>query len=276
MKKSLLEIWTLRPLVAELVRRDLKLRYKNSIGGVAWSLLNPLMQIAVITVLMQFMLANPVKDYSAYLFVFFLWNFFQVCVMDGCHVILMNAQLVRKVYFPRAILPIVALLGNLFHFGIAFVFTILYFFYPVQTYPGNLRPEFLLVIPIVFFMSCLCLGLSFFLAYLNVFYEDVRFIVTAGLQLFFYGLPILYPIERVLARPPIYEIYMLNPVAAFLVTYQRALLPAPVVKDSAGHVMASVGVPWMHFGLACVVSVVVLLTGYYYFERNQWEMVERL
>lgn len=276
MKDSLLEIWNLRPLIVELVRRDLKLRYKNSIGGVAWSLLNPLMQIGVITLLMQFMLANPVKDYSAYLFVFFLWNYFQVSVMDGCQVIILNQQLVRKVYFPRAILPIVGLLGNFFHFGIAFAFTVLYFFVKDQIYPTNLRIEILLVLPILFFMSCLCLGLGFFFAYLNVFYEDVRFIVTAGLQLFFYGLPILYPIERVLAQPDIYRIYMLNPVAAFLVTYQRALLPPPVVRDSAGHALASVGVPWGYFGLACAVSVGVLVSGYYYFERNQWEMVERL
>ncbi|MBV9469575.1 MAG: hypothetical protein JOZ57_10070, partial [Abitibacteriaceae bacterium] len=62
---SLAEIWRFRPLILELVRRDLKLRYKNSIGGIAWSLLNPLMQIAVITVLMKFILPTPVKDYSA-------------------------------------------------------------------------------------------------------------------------------------------------------------------------------------------------------------------
>src|SRR3712207_757321 len=106
MLESLREIWRYRPLIMELVRRDLKLRYKNSIGGIAWSLLNPLMQIVVITVVMKFILDNPVKDYSAHLFILFLWVFFQISLVDGCVSLLQNAALVRKVYFPRAILPL--------------------------------------------------------------------------------------------------------------------------------------------------------------------------
>jgi ABC-type polysaccharide/polyol phosphate export permease len=272
---ALAEVWQFRPLILELVRRDLKLRYKNSIGGLAWSLLNPLMQIAVITLVMQFILPNPVKNYSAYLFVFFVWNLFQVSVMDGCNAILGNNQLVRKVYFPRAILPLATLLGNLFHFAVAFVFTILYFFV-LGAYPENLRLEFLMVIPVVFFLSVLCLGLSLILSYLNVYYEDVRFIVTALLQLFFYALPILYPIERVAANAQIYAVYMLNPIASFLVTYQRALLAPPKVTDAAGVVLPVVGVPYGYFLIASFVSIVTLWIGLVLFERNQWEMVERL
>ncbi|MBV9864101.1 MAG: ABC transporter permease [Abitibacteriaceae bacterium] len=280
---SLAEIWRFRPLILELVRRDLKLRYKNSIGGIAWSLLNPLMQIAVITVLMKFILPTPVKDYSAYLFILFLWNFFQVSLADGCVAIVNNATLVRKVYFPRAILPLATLLGNLFHFAIAFAFTILYFFvlgtYPSHlfvngVYPGPLRPEIFLVLPVIFFMIVLCLGFSLILAYLNVFYEDVRFIVTALLQLFFYAVPILYPIEQVKAKG-VYDIYMLNPVAALLVTYQRALLLPPTVTQK-GVQLPAVGVPWGYFSLACVVSTCVLGVGFLLFEHYKWEMVERL
>lgn len=286
---SLAEIWRFRPLILELVRRDLKLRYKNSIGGIAWSLLNPLMQIAVITILMQFILTTPVKDYSAYLFILFLWNFFQLSLSDGCVAIVNNATLVRKVYFPRAILPLATLLGNLFHFGIAFLFTIVYFFglhtYPshlfVGGHPWQLRLELFLVLPVIFFMAVLCLGLSLILAYLNVFYEDVRFIVIALLQLFFYAVPILYTIEQVKAKA-LYDVYMLNPVAAFLVTYQRALLFPPtvwLVPPSALHKgikLSSVGIPWNYFFLACVVSTLILVVGFLLFERYKWEMVERL
>ena len=98
--ESLRELWQYRPLIGELVRRDLKLRYKNSVGGIAWSLLNPLMQIFVITTVMKFIQARPISSYSAYLFgIIFLWNFFQITLIDGCISILQNAQLVRKVYF---------------------------------------------------------------------------------------------------------------------------------------------------------------------------------
>lgn len=273
--ESLREIWEYRLLIYELARRDLKLRYKNSIGGVLWSLLNPLMQIGVLTILMKFILVNPVKSYSAYLFVLFLWNFIQTAVLDGCVSILTNANLVRKIYFPRAILPLVTLLGNLFHFGVAFVFTILYFFV-LGTYPSQLRPDFLLVIPIMLCSFVLCLGVTFILAYLNVLYEDVRFIVTALLGVFFYALPIIYPIERVYAHPQIYKLYMLNPVATLLVMYQRALLAPPEVIGNHNVPLPTPPMPWNYFAITCGVSVFLLIVGFALFERYKWEIAERL
>ncbi len=274
MIESLHELWNYRPLIGELVRRDLKLRYKNSIGGIAWSLLNPLMQILVITLVMKFIQARPISSYSAYLFgVIFLWTFFQITLVDGCYSILQNAQLVRKVYFPRAILPLATLLANLFHFAVAFVFTILYFFV-LGTYPQNLRWEILMVIPAVFCTATLALGLAYILAYLNVLYEDVRFIVTALLQLAFYAMPVFFTIEQVAAKG-FYTPYMLNPIAALLVTYQRALLPPPNVT-SAGVLLAPIGIPWLFFAVAAVTSFVVLIIGFALFNKHQWEIAERL
>lgn len=272
--ESLRELWDYRPLIGELVRRDLKLRYKNSIGGIAWSLLNPLMQILVITLVMKFIQARPISNYSAYLFgVIFLWSFFQITLVDGCYSILQNAQLVRKVYFPRAILPLATLLANLFHFAIAFAFTILYFFV-LGTYPQNLRPQILMVIPAVFCTAMLALGLTYILAYLNVLYEDVRFIVTALLQLAFYAMPVFFTIEQVAAKG-FYTPYMLNPIAALLVTYQRALLPPPAVR-SAGVLLPPIGIPWAFFALAAFTSFVVLIIGFALFDKHQWEIAERL
>jgi ABC-type polysaccharide/polyol phosphate export permease len=274
--QGVLDIWRYRPLLLQLVQRDLKLRYKNSIGGIAWSLFNPLMQIFVITVVMKFIQARPISSYSAYLFsIIFLWSFFQVTLVDGCISILQNAPLVRKVYFPRAILPVATMLGNLFHFSIAFVFTLLYFFV-LGSYPDHLNPVILMVIPTVFFTAVLSLGLSFILAYLNVFYEDVRFMVTALLQLLFYAMPIFFTIEQVAAKG-YYGIYMLNPIAVFLVTCQRSLLRPPEVLGPDGKTMLpSIGIPWDYFFLACAISTVVLIVGFLLFERYKWEIMERL
>lgn len=271
---SLREVWQYRALIGELVRRDIKLRYKNSIGGALWSLLNPLMQIVVLTVLMKFILTNPVKNYSAHLFVLFLWNFIQVNILDGCVSLLSNANLVRKIYFPRAILPIVTLLGSLIHFGIAFLFTLIYFF-ALRAYPDQLRPLFLMVFPVLLCASILCLGMSFILSYLNVLYEDVRFIVTALLGVFFYALPIIYPIENVYAYPNRYSLYMLNPVATLLVCYQRALLGPPQVIGKSGTPLPSPPYPWNFFSIACVESVLLLVIGFYLFEKYKWEIAER-
>jgi lipopolysaccharide transport system permease protein len=272
---GLLEIWRYRGLLLQLVQRDLKLRYKNSIGGIAWSLLNPLMQIFVITVVMKFIQARPISSYSAYLFgIVFLWGFFQVTLLDGCASIIQNAMLVRKVYFPRAVLPIVSLLGNLLHFGISFFFTLVYFFV-LGAYPDHLNPVILMVIPAVFFTAVLSLGLSFILSYLNVFYEDVRFIATALLQLLFYAMPVFFTIEQVAAKG-FYHLYMLNPIAAFLVTYQRALLRPPPVAGPNGQPLPSIGIPWDYFFLACATSIIILIIGFWLFERHKWEMAERL
>lgn len=272
---ALREIWGYRPLIGELVRRDLKLRYKNSIGGIAWSLLNPLMQILVITLVMKFIQARPISSYSAYLFgIIFLWNFFSISLADGCYSILQNAQLVRKVYFPRAILPLATLLANLFHFGVAFGFTLLYFFV-LAAYPQNLRPVVLMAVPAVFFTAVLALGITYVLAYLNVLYEDVRFIVTALTQLAFYTMPVFFTIEQVAAKG-VYLPYMLNPVAALLVTYQRALLPPPAVEGADGVLLPSVGIPWGFFALAAVTSTFVLIIGFSLFNKYQWEIAERL
>jgi ABC-type polysaccharide/polyol phosphate export permease len=279
--ESLRELWEYRPLIGELVRRDLKLRYKNSIGGIAWSLLNPLMQILVITLVMKFIQARPISSYSAYLFgVIFLWTFFQITLVDGCYSILQNAQLVRKVYFPRAILPLASLLANGFHFAIAFAFTILYFFVPygfggVGAYPENLRWQIVMVVPAVFCTAVLALGLTYILAYLNVLYEDVRFIVTALLQLAFYAMPVFFTIEQVAAKG-FYVPYMLNPIATLLVTYQRALLPPPPVESAPGVLLPPIDIPWPFFALAAVTSFVVLIIGFLLFDKYQWEIAERL
>jgi ABC-type polysaccharide/polyol phosphate export permease len=224
---------------------------------------------------MKFIQARPISSYSAYLFgIIFLWSFFQVTLVDGCVSILSNAQLVRKVYFPRAILPLATMLGNLFHFAVAFGFTLLYFFV-LRAYPVNLRPVIFMVVPAVFFTAVLSLGCSFILAYLNVFYEDVRFVVTAILQLLFYVMPVFFTIEQVAAKG-FYVPYMLNPIAALLVTYQRALLPPPAVAGPGGTNLPPIDIPWSFFGLAAVTSTLVLVVGFALFEKYQWEMAERL
>jgi ABC-type polysaccharide/polyol phosphate export permease len=281
MLETLREMWQFRPLIVEMTRRDLKLRYKNSIGGIAWSLLNPLAQVAAITLVMKFLKPNPIADYSAYLLgPLFLWSFMQAALFDGSVSILANARLVRKIYFPRAILPLATLLGNLFHFAISFAFTIVYLF-ALRTYPAHLSWNFWLVIPIVACAFCFCLGCNFILSYLNVLYEDVRFLVQASAGLFFYGLPLLYTIEDVrekLGDGPAFQAYMANPVTALLAGFQRALLAPPDVRDALGHRVPPLDWPqiWPYVALAGAISIGTLVLGFGLFCRHQWQIAEQL
>ncbi len=274
---SLREIWGARPLIAELVRRDLKVRYKNRVGGILWSLFAPISQVLTITLMVKFFL-TPISNYSAYLMaVMFLWQFFQNAVLDSSNSILMNGALARKIYFPRAILPLVALLSNLLHFVISFALILAYFFL-LRTYPAQWQPHFFLVFPILLGLAILALGFGYMMAYLNTLYDDVRFLSGTVFTLLFYALPILYPIERVAANATIYPFYMLNPIAVFIVGFQRALLPPPPVPISPGAktFFPPVEIPYGFLGIAGLVSLALLAFGFYIFERSKWTMMERI
>ena len=138
-------------------------------------------------------------------------------------------------------------------------------------YPQHLQPKFLLVFPIVLCVGFLALGFGYLLAYLSTLYDDVRFLLNNLLQLVYYTIPVFYTLEQVAARPGIYPIYMLNPIAALIAGFQRALLPPPGV---AGTMPLAYPAPYV--ALACAVSVAVLVLGFVTFERSKWTMMERL
>ncbi len=271
---SLREIWRFRPLIAELVRRDLKVRYKNRVGGVLWSLFTPLMQVLTITLMVKLFL-TPVTNYSAYLMpVMFLWQFFQNCVLDAANSMVANGALARKIYFPRAILALVTLITNLLHFGVSLVFTLFYFFvipFGAPIFPQNLRWIAILAVPVVLLVGLLALGIGYLLAYASTLYEDIRYVSITLLGLFFYALPVLYPIEKVATRGDLYSLYMLNPMASLLVSFQRLLLPPLAVAGTT-----PVDVPWAFLGIATFSSLAIAVSGFLIFERSKWAMMERL
>ena len=272
--EALREIWRFRALIVELVQRDLRIRYKKRVGGILWSLFPSLMQVAIISLMVNLFL-RPTEGISSYLLpVVFLWEFFRNTVLDSAQSMVLNAQLARKIYFPRAILPIVTLLTNLLHFLISFAFMLVYFLvkpWNDPVYPQHLHPKFLLVFPIVFCLGCLALGVGYLLSYLSTLYDDVRFLLTNVLQLLYFTVPVFYTLEQVAARPEVYPYYMLNPVAALVAGFQRALLPPLAVPGTT-----PVAFPLFYVIIGCVSSLVILLFGFVVFERSKWTMMERL
>jgi len=111
--------------------RDLKVRYKNSALGFFWSLLNPLVQVVTITLVIKYVMNLNIPNYSAYLLVAYLpWVFFQMALLDSSQIILHHRNLLRRVYFPREVLPLSAVVANLIHFVLALV---VFFAYLVST-----------------------------------------------------------------------------------------------------------------------------------------------
>ncbi len=181
-----------RELIRNLIVRDLKVRYKNSALGILWSLLNPLLMTLVFTVVFTLMLDSGIPKYPVFFMCGFLpWSFLSASLISATNSIVGNAHLVKKVYFPREILPIADVMSNLVNFLLALlVLFALMLFFRIKLTPAILMLPLVILVQTVFTM-----GLAFFLATANVFYRDTAHILQVLMQAWFFLTPIFYPIE---------------------------------------------------------------------------------
>jgi ABC-type polysaccharide/polyol phosphate export permease len=194
LRLHLQELFHYRELVRQLVLRDLKARYKNSILGFLWSLLNPLGTMIVFTVVFNVLLKQwNFPDYPVFLLSALLpWNFLVGALTSGTASVLANAPLVRKVYFPREVLPIAAVLAH----GVNFWLSLVPLFALAAAMGRPFTPWIIVFLPVLFLLEvALALGLSFFLCALNVFYRDVQMILEVATLAWFFATPIFWPIH---------------------------------------------------------------------------------
>jgi ABC-type polysaccharide/polyol phosphate export permease len=229
MPGRLSELIRYRELIRNLVIRDLKVRYKNSILGFLWSLLNPLAMMTILTIVFTFMMPNnTITKFPVFALCAVLpWNFFRGSVMSSITSIVSNASLVRKVYFPREVLPLSVVLSNLVNFVLALVvlFAMLFVFRVRLT-------VWALLLPLVIFTQLLfTLGLGFMLSTANVFYRDTAMIMDVAMQAWFFLTPIFYPIDILPKQRLVLGLnlnihrlaYILNPMASLVSTYRVIL-----------------------------------------------------
>lgn len=284
MLKELKELWSYRELLYVMVQRDLRIRYKNSALGIVWSFLNPLLQVLVMSFVFSAFLHISVPNYTAYMLSAYLpFMFFQYCVLDSAQSILAQAPLIKKIYFPREILPLATVIANFIHLLIGFVifFGILLLAYirDPRVIPFQATTIYLPLLLVILLM--LATGISFIISALNTFFEDVKYIVQVLLYLLMYMCPIIYFAEQVANANLnknsgflLYKLYNLNPVAALCHGFRKILLApvdVPVGKEIAGHMPT----PWPYIGVAGVTSLVTLIFGYWMFNRLKWKFVER-
>ncbi|HEY3267230.1 MAG TPA: ABC transporter permease [Armatimonadota bacterium] len=272
------ELCRYHELVRNLMVRDLKVRYKNSALGFLWSLLNPLAQVFIITIVFKFVIRIGFPNYSAYVLAGFLpWTFFQMAVLDASQSILLHGPLLKKVYIPREAIPISIVLSNLVHFGLALL--VLFVYMAVIRIPFTAK--LLLLPPLIFFHLLLTMGIGLLVSCANVFYEDVKYLMTVCLNLMYYMVPVIYVLEQLANIPPrfpwlyahrdaVLAIYQLNPLAVWITAYRRILLPP--VPDVIGH--APLSLPTL--AVAALLSVVAAVAGYAVFNRYKWEFAENL
>ncbi|MBI4497576.1 MAG: ABC transporter permease [Chloroflexi bacterium] len=258
--RGLAELVRYRELVVNLVVRDLKLRYRHSVLGFLWCLLNPLLMMTVFTVVFTVMLPdNRIERYPIFILVGILaWQLHQTALMGAIHSVVANAHLVQKVYFPREVLPISVVLANTVNFLLALLVIFPIIFIEGGTLTGTLAFLPLVVLNQVIFT----LGVALFLAAINVFYRDTGIIMETVIQAWFFLTPILYRIEDLL---PSYAraMYILNPPASFIASYRDILYYG--------------GMTNLDFFLrTSATSVVVLVVGYLCFRSASRHFSEAL
>lgn len=255
------ELWAARELLYNLVLRDLKVRYKNSVLGIVWSWLNPLLMMLVFTLVFDVlgMMRQDIPNYH----IFFLsallpWNFFSGSVMGGIPCIINSSHLVKKVYFPREVLPISVVLSNMVNFVVALpVFFLLALIFGQRITPWVL----LLPIPILIQVVFAC-GIVLFLSTLEVFYRDTHMLMDPVIQAWFFVTPIIYSIDVLPSQATLFNItfnpqqwlFRLNPMASIINTYQDILYHGTLTQ-------------WDFLGRTGVTAVVVFLFGYWFFRR---------
>lgn len=219
------ELLERRELVENFVSRNLKQRYKGSFFGFFWSLLHPLFLVLVYFVfirLMRFPMNLPHLIVGV-----LVWQFFALASGDAVGIVLGHSTLVKKTYFPRLILPLSAVLGNLVHFLLSLA-VLLAFLLAYRLWPGVGYLHLLWLVPMNFLF---CLGMSLLVSSLNVFYRDVEHLLQIVIMAWFFITPVIYSAGQVLGNPSLppllVKLYFFNPMAAFVELYRGVFLGAP-------------------------------------------------
>lgn len=245
-------------LLRQLVSREMKVLYKRSFLGIAWTLINPLLQLAALAFVFQVVLPVDVPRYPSFVFCGLLaWNWFQATLFQSAGVIVANGSLIRQPRFPIAILPVVTVTVGLIHFLLALPILIIFLLID-----GVEFTPFVLLLP---FLQMLQLGLTvslgYILAALNVTFRDTQHTLGVVLLLMFYLTPVFYSIENV---PEVYQLlYACNPMVVLIEAYRSILLR---------------GLPpaWMPILFITIAIFILLPLSYHYFERQSNRFAEEL
>lgn len=263
-RAAILEVVRARELTLSLVRRDLKVRHRGTFLGMLWSLTTPLMTVGLYYVVFTYILPiRPAADaprpdnrdvpFAVYFFAALtIWNFVSNAVMNSSGSIVGSSYLLRKVYFPRAILPLSTVLSGLV--TLAFEFSVLVVATLVVV--GMPSAQMLWVPVIVLVAAVMAYGLALLLSTLTVFFRDVQHFIGILVQLWFWGTPILYSLQFVSGRPGFLTLLKLNPMTGVAVSFRNVtvLNRPPELRLLA-------------YDLAC--GIVFLLAGAFVFRRWQ-------
>lgn len=216
---ALAEIWRYRELLRGLIVRNLKVKYQRSMLGFIWTLLNPLLTIAVLTVVFTYFIRIRVEHYWAFVFSgYFVWNFMLQMLSSATYTLAEHAPLRRSVAFPSEVLVLSTAASRLVEFAVEMAIAVLLL---AIVHHGSVPASFALLPLLIAIQVLLAIGLAFPIATLSVFYSDVQHAMPILLLMLFYMSPVFYPASMV--PDSLRSLYFLNPIAGLLTLYHDAL-----------------------------------------------------
>ncbi len=252
------EIYQYRHMLKTLVKQDINGRYKGSFFGFLWTLLNPLLMLCVYSVVFQFVFRSNIEHYSIYLFICLMpWNAFANTIAVGTTCVSNNASILKKVYFPREILPLAVVISN----TIQYFFSAVIIFIALLVSGVGISWTALFLPVIVLAQAIFSLGLIMVLSAGNVYIRDVQYIMNPVMMIWMYACPILYSISMVPEK--FLKVYRLNPMTLIMEQYQNILYNKQLPDFSS-------------LGIVYLIAFAMLVIGYLTFNKLQRRFAEEV
>ncbi len=256
--KNIRLFFSYRELLFNLANREISQRYKQSVLGYAWVILNPLFQLLVLTFVFStiFKVASFNVPYIIFLIVGLLpWNFFAASLSSAANALVNNSSLVTKIYFPREILVYSTIIAKIVDFLYSCIVLVFFFMF----YKVGITYHIVWVIPIFIIQLIFTAGLSLLLASFNLFYRDIQYLLSLIVSLWFYLTPVIYPVEQF---PEKYRwIFAINPMSVITNAYRQVVLSGgePNLKS---------------LGVALLTSLILFVVSFLIFKKNEGEFAD--
>src|SRR6266550_685384 len=247
---NLSELWHYRELLYFLTLRDIKVRYKQTLMGVTWVIIQPSLTVLIFTLVFNRFVRLDTGSLPYPLFALsglLLWLFFANSVTNSTHSLVSNANLITKVYFPRLFIPAASVGAGLVDLSVAFLLLVALCFY----YGVALTLQILLLPVFVLMMALLALGVGLFAAAVTVKYRDLRHALPFIIQLWMFASPVIYPTSVVPERWK--WLVIINPVAGIIEGFRASLTGRPF--------------DWIHISVSLMITLAVLVSAIYIFRR---------
>lgn len=252
------ELYQYREFLKTSIKKEFRGKYKKSFLGVLWSFINPLLQLLVYALVFPYIMRVQVDNYTMFLVVVLIpWNFFSSTISQSTSVIIASTGIIKKVYFPRAILPISNVTSNLLNFIISSIIV-----FAALLISGIGIGTSIVVFPLVLLIQYIfSLAISFILSSITVYIRDLEYFINVLMMLWFYVTPVLYSIDMIPEK--FKNILMLNPMTLIITTY-REILYYKRIPDLG---------PLLILGGICCVLLVI---GYLIFNKCEKRFAEEL